>query len=126
MCILLVEDEPLIRLMLAEELDQEGFELQEAADGDVAIGMIDKAERDYTLLLTDIHLPGRHDGLAVARHFRRHHPAVPVVYMSGRPDVLESIADKGPQDRLLTKPFRPSQLVRLVRELAAAAPITRM
>lgn len=55
--VLLVEDEPLIRLLAAEVLHDEGFEVVEAADGTQAISLIDSPD-GFDLLLTDMHMPG--------------------------------------------------------------------
>ncbi len=79
MCILLVEDEWLIRTMVAEELMDGGFAVREAEDGDQASVLIVQDPTAYTLLVTDIHMPGSLDGIGVARLVRARHPDLPII-----------------------------------------------
>ena len=116
MCILLVEDELLIRLMLAEELEAEGFEVRVAEDGDRAAELIVDPTTAFSLLVTDIHMPGRLDGLGVARLMRERHPMVPVIYTTGRPDAVGE-ARLGADAVLVEKPFTPSELLAQVHKL---------
>ena len=97
-CILLVEDESLIRLMLADELRQEGFDVCEAEDADHAIGLIRQPPKAFTLLVTDVHMPGFRTGLHVASEMRTRHPHVPIVYATARPDALSGTGRLGAQD----------------------------
>src|ERR1700746_2882209 len=95
MGILLVEDEFLVRLIVAEELAGNGFEVCEAADGNQAHALIENPPTTFCLLVTDIHIPGRLNGLDVARLMRARDPDIPIVYTTGRPDVLQSVAPLG-------------------------------
>jgi len=110
-CILLVEDEWLIRTMFAEELMEGGFEVCEAEDGDQASALIMEDPTLYTLLVTDIHMPGSLDGIEVARLLRARHPDLPVIYTTGRPDVLNALQHLGAKEVLLCKPFALSALL---------------
>jgi CheY-like chemotaxis protein len=114
--ILLVEDEPLIRMIMAEALEDEGLTVVQAENGDVAAELID-GSNGYDALLTDIHMPGQRDGVAVAAHYRERHPAAPIIYMSGRPDALRRAAPLGPREVLLHKPYAPSDLMRVLTRL---------
>jgi CheY-like chemotaxis protein len=116
-CILVVEDESLIRFMLVDELKEEGFDVCEAEDADQAIALIEQPREAFTLLVTDIHMPGLKNGLQVASLMRERHPHVPIVYATARPDALAGAGRLGPKDALLAKPFTPSELVTLVRQL---------
>ncbi len=80
--VLLVEDETLIRLMAAELLRGEGFEVVEAWDGDAARGLLDGSD-GFDVLFTDVQMPGTFDGIDVAIHARRRHPAIPILVVSG-------------------------------------------
>lgn len=117
MCILLVEDEVLIRFILAEALAQEGFEVREAADGDQASALIAETPDGFSLLVTDIYMPGRLDGVGVARLFRARHPGVPVIYTTGRGVLLNGVGSLGDKDVLIRKPFAPTELLAVVRRL---------
>lgn len=117
MCILLVEDEWLIRSMFAEELTSIGFAVREAENGDQAFALIMADPTMYTLLVTDIHMPGSLDGIGVARLLRTRRPGVPVIYTTGRPDVLNAFQPLGAEEILLCKPFAISALLTAVRRL---------
>ena len=121
MCILLVEDEALIRLILAEELTEAGFEVREAAGGGQALAEIAAEADRLTLLVTDIHMPGSVDGTEVARQLRVRRPDIPVIYTTGRPDALNDLGSFGRRDILLAKPFTPSDLISAARKLLAPA-----
>lgn len=115
--ILIVEDEPLIRVMLAEELSDAGFDVDQAASGDEAAALVRDGHVAFGLLITDIHMPGTHDGVAVARLMRQQVPLLPVLYVSGRPDIFNTIRPPAQNDAFLAKPFRLSDLVRIVHSL---------
>ena len=117
MCILLVEDERMIRAMLAEELTAQGFEVREAESGDHASTLIAQASTTFSLLVTDIHMPGRLSGIDVARLLRVRCPDIPIIYMTARPDALNDIRPLGIRDVLLRKPFTLSELWAAVRRL---------
>ena len=117
MCILLVEDEWLIRTMFAEELMEGGFAVREARDGDQASSLIMEDPTLYTLLVTDIHMPGSLDGIEIARLLRERRPDIPVIYTTGRPDVLDALQPFGAKEVLLCKPFALSALLTAVRRL---------
>jgi DNA-binding response OmpR family regulator len=118
-CILIVEDEPLIRFLVAEGLSEAGFAVCEAEDGDRAAVLIKDCPTPFTLLVTDIHMPGTLNGLAVARLMRARHPLIPVIYTTGRPDALAPASRLRDNEILLAKPFTPSALLTLARRLLA-------
>ena len=100
--LLLVEDDPLLRMTLAEVLGEAGFAVLEAEDAESALGLL-AAHGDLALLLTDINLPGA-DGFALARAARRLRPGLPVVYASGR--LTETDPRRAlPDAPFLAKPF---------------------
>jgi DNA-binding response OmpR family regulator len=117
MCILLVEDEPLIRAIVADELSFQGFEVCEAETGDQAAALIEHPPTTFSLLITDIHMPGQLNGIGVARLMRRRCPSVPIIYTSGRPDVLNALMPLGPKEVVVPKPFTPSELLGVVHQL---------
>ena len=111
MCILLVEDEWLIRSMVAEELAEIGFEVCEAESGDQALTLITQDPAVFTLLVTDIHMPGSLNGIEVASLLRARRPNLPVIYTTGRPDVLHGLQPFGDNEILLEKPFELCDLL---------------
>ena len=66
MCILVVEDEPLIRMIVVEELEDAGFHVCEAASGDDAVSYLESPPAPLTMLITDIHMPGKLSGIEIA------------------------------------------------------------
>lgn len=116
--VLVVEDEELIRLILVEVLADEGFHVVESSTGDEAVRLIDSPD-DFQAVITDVHMPGTRDGLAVGRHARGRHPHIPIVYVTGRPDVLSSAGPLGPEDALVRKPYAPSDVLTALRRLLA-------
>jgi DNA-binding response OmpR family regulator len=116
MCILLVEDETVIRETLAEELQEHGYEVHEALTGDHAIGIFPDLPETFTLLITDIHMPGERNGLDVARLVHHHHPLVSIIYTTGRPDTLKGLDILRAHDALVRKPYRLLEVMSLVKQ----------
>ena len=122
--ILLVDDDFLIRLMLSEALEDAGFGVRQAEDGDEAAALVDTEER-FDLMVTDIQMPGRLDGLRLGRRVREKHPALPIIYTTGRPDVMRDRSRLGPHDAFVAKPYGPADIIgiatRMLHRQAARA-----
>ena len=104
--VLVVDDEPTVRDLVAELLEEEGFLTRRAPDGQAALEMLD--EDGIDLVVSDVHMP-RLDGLSLVRRLRDRGHAVPVVLMSGvvaRVDV--------PGAPFVRKPFDADHLVATV------------
>lgn len=112
--LLLVEDDPLLRMTLAEVLTEAGFTVVEAEDAESALGLVASRD-DFDLLLTDINLPGA-DGFALASAARRLRPGLPVVYASGR------LSEADPQRALPGAPFlaKPFSMAKALTTLQGA------
>ncbi len=121
MCVLLVEDETMIREIMAESLIDAGFEVHEAATGEEAIKAIRAHGHDYIALVTDYHMPGGANGAEVAASIRQVTPGIPVVIASGRPDVFEQSWRHDLGYNLLRKPYLARDLVSLVEGLLGKA-----
>ena len=119
MCILVVEDDFLIRLVLVEELVEAGYEVEEAETGDQAIGLLEGILERVLVLVTDIHMPGEASGIEVAARARHHLPEVPVIFTTGRPDALTSVHHLDNRQVLVRKPYIPSEIVAHIHELLA-------
>jgi CheY-like chemotaxis protein len=81
MKVLVVEDDRLMRAVTVDALEEEGFEVIEAATGEEALARC--RERIADALLTDIMLPGKMTGWDIAEHCREADPKLPVIYVSG-------------------------------------------
>lgn len=119
--VLLVEDEVLVRELLAEVLSEAGYGVVEAGTGDEAAALIESRDDrgGFDVLLTGIAMPGRLDGVAVARRARGLRPDVPVVFVSGRPDEGAWTRRLGQPCLFIPKPFRLSSVLDAVHRLAA-------
>jgi len=112
--ILVVEDDFLVRMTLAEALADEGFAVAEAEDGAAALAIL-RADPGIRLLMTDVSLSRAMDGHALVRVVREEWPTLPVIYMTGRPDQVR--LDPGAQEMLVAKPYSPSQICAAVRRM---------
>jgi len=105
--ILVVEDEALIRSCAADILEQHGYEVVEAATAADALEMLE-ARPDVRVLFTDINMPGKLDGMDLARLVHEHWPNIRLVITSGgREPTKAEIPDDG---RFIAKPYRPKQV----------------
>ena len=80
--VLIVEDEMLIRMLLAEALRQADYEVVEAANGEEALSVL-HASPDPDVLITDVRMPGAVDGFELAAYVRRSKPRLKVIITSG-------------------------------------------
>jgi two-component system, response regulator PdtaR len=80
--ILIVEDEGLVRLLGVDTFVDAGFRVIEAINGDVALGLLE-ADSDVQLLFTDVSMPGKMDGLALAREVHDRWPHIGIMVVSG-------------------------------------------
>ena len=114
MCILMVEDEALILEIMAETLEDAGYDVMRAVDGLQAMALLDDHPSKFSALFSDYHLPGGLTGLDIARAARMRYPALPVVLATGRPDVLDPTWQSTDGFVLLRKPYGPSQMVSVI------------
>jgi two-component system, response regulator PdtaR len=110
--ILVVEDEVLVRMAVAEELRQAGFTVIEVANPDQALDVLTHAF-DVKLVLSDIQMPGSMDGLALARLVRAAYPAIKIVLTSGR-RVAREPTDC---DAFFAKPCNGATMIRHLKAL---------
>ena len=111
--ILLVEDDPAVRQLVAEMLTEGGYRVISAATPEQALRVLfDGTAID--LLVTDIIMPGL-DGFALANEVKRLRPSARVLYVSGHIDPMRLRGDQrhGP---VLKKPFRQSELLEAIKD----------
>lgn len=112
--IMVVEDEPTVRLVLRLILEREGFRVLDAEDGPMAIRLAEN-EPALDLLLTDIMLPDM-TGPSLAAYLRTRHPGLKVAFISGySSDWARSHGVDPERDLFLLKPIMPRILVDAVR-----------
>ncbi|HWC63942.1 MAG TPA: response regulator [Rhizomicrobium sp.] len=116
---LVVEDESLLRLELAEELSAAGWSVHEAGTGEEALKLLARFQamgRRFDFLITDIRLGGAVDGWEVAENFRKAWPDLPVIYVSANP-IVERRKVQG--SLFLSKPVDIAGLIVAGRALLA-------
>lgn len=112
--VLIVEDEPFVRFVARDILEDAGFTVIEVAEAAEALAMLE-AHPDIVLIFTDIHMPGSIDGLELARRVATSWPHVHLALTSGRARPRE---DEMPAGTLFVpKPYHPTQLARQLRRL---------
>ena len=87
--ILVVDDEPGIREFLVETLATDGHHLTEASSGDAAVQRLN--EESFDLLITDLRMPGKLDGMDVVREARRSHPDTRVIVLTAHGSVATAV-----------------------------------
>ncbi len=119
--ILVVDDSPAIRRIVARALTDARYEVLEAEDGVLALQILECGGVDIDLVLTDIKMP-RLDGLELGRRIAARKWRVPVLYMSG--GLGDPIADGAgaPVAPLLRKPFSMGTLVDIVDRVLLGRP----
>jgi CheY-like chemotaxis protein len=117
--VLLVEDELVTRITLAQALRDQGLLVFEAANGDTAAALIDGPD-GFDLLLTDVSLPGQLDGTDLARLARTHDPLIPVVIATGYEVPLLQLSELRPPLVVIRKPYNPYKLAETVSDLLRA------
>lgn len=121
--ILLVDDEPSIRLTVGDALKSEGHRVTLASDGAEGIGHIEATVFD--VVITDIRLP-KMDGLAIMQHVLKEAPDTDVILITAYGDVSDAVtALKSGAHDYLTKPFDNDEIVARVRRLAKRRQLVR-
>ena len=110
--VLVVDDEPMVREVVARYLERDGFRVHEAADGDAAMAWLSNHRPDLVVL--DLMLPGV-DGLTILRSLRAGND-VPVILLTARAEEVDRILglELGADDYVV-KPFSPRELAARVR-----------
>lgn len=110
--ILVVEDEFLIRFMLADSLRDIGYHILEAADGDEALDILTSGQI-VDLVVTDVRMPGGVDGMELTRRSKSLAPGRPVIVCSAHLFRSESY----PADEFLAKPYTVAALAEMIARL---------
>ncbi|MCL2428844.1 MAG: sigma-54 dependent transcriptional regulator, partial [Alphaproteobacteria bacterium] len=123
--ILIVDDEPDIRLLIDALLRDEGYDTRQAADSDAAIAAF--RSRRPSLVLLDVWLQGsRLDGLGILQSLHSEEPQVPVVMISGHGTIETAVQaiQQGAYD-FIEKPFQSDRLLLVMRRALEAAALAR-
>lgn len=114
--VLVVEDEMLIRMDIAESLEDAGFEVFEAASAAEAIEIL-SVHAHIRALFTDIDMPGSMDGLKLAAHVRDRWPPIKIIVTSGHRKVEQNaLPDPG---QFFPKPYDAQRIISSIRQLVS-------
>jgi two-component system, response regulator PdtaR len=108
--VLVVEDEAMMRMKLAEELQDAGYLVVEASDGAEAVEIL-AVRRDVKIVISDVRMPGPIDGVELSRRVRSDYPGIKIVLSSGEPNA----ADSATHDGFFLKPYRVARIVKHIR-----------
>jgi CheY-like chemotaxis protein len=118
--ILVVEDEETVRNFVNQVLEEQGYRVLPASSAEEAKMVFKEAEREVTMLLTDVVMPGE-NGFELYKNLSGLRPSLKVLYMSGYAmDTLIMEGEAGLNIPLLQKPFHPKLLTQKVREILDA------
>ncbi len=109
--VLLVEDEFLIRLCATEMLEEAGFRVVDARDGDEAMRFLETYP-DISILFTDINMPGSLNGFDLARRVHERRPEIQIILTSGR--IHEVTTLPVPGSTFIEKPYGAAEIVRAI------------
>jgi CheY-like chemotaxis protein len=115
--VLVVEDEPLLRMLAVEVVEEAGFIAIEARDADEAVILLE-SRSDITLLFTDINMPGSMDGLKLAHAVRDRWPPIKILVVSGKQRL--QLSELPSNSCFLGKPYQASALVEELRSLVGS------
>jgi CheY-like chemotaxis protein len=124
--VLVVDDETLVRMVTAETLGDEGFQVYEARDGQEALTILEVRGEGVRALVSDISMPNL-NGLDLAAIVNKRWPQIGIVVVSGHPPT--DVRLKMPEGaRFLAKPYREKDLVKAIeavvqREVAPGPPV---
>lgn len=112
--VLVVEDEPLVRMDIVDFLERDGFDVAEAGNADEAVAMLELNPR-IRILFTDIDMPGSMDGLKLAAAVRDRWPPVQIVVTSGH--MMVDVADLPDGGVFFSKPYQARVVADALRQI---------
>ena len=110
--ILVAEDDPSVRQFVKRALAHAGYEVEAVEDGLQALEAL--AASHFDLLISDIVMPGRMDGLGLARLIKKNHPGLPILLATGYSEAAQSAHADFP---ILRKPYQMHELSKALSEL---------
>jgi CheY-like chemotaxis protein len=110
--IVVAEDEPLLRMLAVEFLNEEGFETVEAETATSALDLCEGRPHGIAALFTDIKMPGSMDGLQLARTVHQRWPWIVVLVASGNSPSPKELPEGA---RFLPKPYDMNRVTGIIR-----------
>ena len=116
--ILVVEDDVLVRLVIAEYLRDCGYKVWEASNVAEARSVL-AADSPVELVFSDVQMPGNENGFDLAKWIRQHRPGIKVVLTSGLAGAAGNARDVCEDGPLIAKPYEHSAVLHRIQELLA-------
>jgi len=116
--VLVVEDDVLVRNIVAAYQRECGFDVIEASSADEAIRVL-QADVKVDIVFSDVNMPGSMDGFGLAQWVRRERPWLRVILTSGAARTAKEAGDLCEQGPILAKPYDHAELERNIRALLA-------
>ncbi len=113
--VLVVDDDPLMRMLAINIAEEAGFATIEAGNADEAVAILE-GRSDIALVLTDVNMPGSMDGVKLAHAVRRRWPPIRIIVVSGQTQLSQ--ADLPSDSCFFGKPFHTETLISELRLLA--------
>ena len=124
--VLIVDDEPLIRLLYQKQLEGAGYQMLSASDGAEVLELAVRERPDVVVM--DV-LMRKMNGMAALRELKKHEAtqSIPVIIITAQVNAHNAArqeAERAGAALFLTKPFSPAQLLAALRQVAPPAPAT--
>ena len=116
--VLVVEDEPLIRLAAVDLVDAAGFEALDAANADQAIRILEQRS-DIRLIFSDVDMPGTMDGLKLAHYVRGRWPPIHIIIASGQSIIEQAAMPSGAV--FFAKPYHAPTIAKAIASMIGEA-----
>lgn len=114
--VLVVEDEPILRMMAVDMVEDAGLEPIEAADATEAISILE-ARSDVRIMFTDVDMPRGMDGVRLAVLVRDRWPPIEIIITSGKLNVSTALLP--PRSIFFSKPYRQDEVIAVMQSMAA-------
>ena len=112
--ILVVEDEPLLRVTTVLELEDLRFDVRQAGNASEALASLEKMQ-DVDVVFTDVDMPGHMSGIGLSHMIESRWPVIKIIVTSGhRPNELDALP---PEARFFRKPYTPAGVACAARDL---------
>jgi CheY-like chemotaxis protein len=111
--IIVVEDEVMVRIVIADALRNAGYTVIEASSANEALEMLRSVGVDVRLVFSDVRMPGTMDGIGLAHAVRSEFPTIKIVLTSGNPTDLDLVDHDG----FFPKPHNATKIIRYVKTL---------
>lgn len=114
--VLIVEDEPALRILVGMYLSDLGYKVIEANNGVMALDLWKQNKNEIRLVVTDLVMPGNMSGIELAKRLQEENPKLKIIYTSGYSlEFISNNTELRKEDLFLVKPYNPLKLAEAIR-----------